>query len=69
MLAKAKGMRQGREGALTQGRSFDVKWLFIIGIVAFLVLFEVFPMVYMFIKSFFSGKRLFAGLLPENVRV
>lgn len=56
MLAKAKGMRGGREGALTQGRSFDVKWLFIIGIVAFLILFEVFPMVYMFIKSFFPAK-------------
>jgi ABC-type sugar transport system permease subunit len=69
MLAKAKGMRGGREETLTQGRSFDVKWLFIIGIVVFLVLFEVFPMVYMFIKSFFPGKRLFAGLLPEDVRV
>ncbi len=32
---------------------FDAKWLIIITIVVFLVLFEVFPMLYMFIKSFF----------------
>lgn len=34
---------------------FDVSWMFIILIVAFLVVFEVFPMFYMFIKSFFPS--------------
>lgn len=32
---------------------FDAMWIFIIAIIAFLLLFEVFPMCYMFVKSFF----------------
>ena len=34
---------------------FDAKWVFIIGIVLFLLVFEVFPMTYMFVKSFFPS--------------
>jgi iron(III) transport system permease protein len=34
---------------------FDVKWLFIIAIVAFLLIFQVFPLVYLVIRAFMSG--------------
>ncbi|MFA6776406.1 MAG: iron ABC transporter permease, partial [Sphaerochaetaceae bacterium] len=49
-------MRDSRVATGDKRSYFDIKWLFIIGIVAFLVVFEVFPMVYMFIKSFFPEK-------------
>ena len=40
--------------ALPQRRFyFDVKWLIIIAIVAFLLVFQVFPLLYMLYKAFF----------------
>ncbi|MBO5552060.1 MAG: iron ABC transporter permease [Lachnospiraceae bacterium] len=33
---------------------FDIKWLFIIGIVAFLLIFQVFPLLYLVFRCFFS---------------
>ena len=42
------------QSALPQRRFyFDVKWLIIIAIVAFLLVFQVFPLVYMLYKAFF----------------
>ena len=33
---------------------FDVKWLFIIAIVGFLLVFQVFPLLYLLIRAFFA---------------
>ena len=33
----------------------DIKWIVILAIVAFLLIFEVFPLFYLLIKSLFSG--------------
>ena len=42
------------QSALPQRRFyFDVKWLIIIAIVAFLLVFQVFPLLYMLYKAFF----------------
>ena len=42
------------KSALPQRRFyFDVKWLIILAIVAFLLVFQVFPLVYMLYKAFF----------------
>mgnify|MGYP001675141612 CR=1 FL=1 len=37
----------------------DIKWIVILAIVAFLLIFEVFPLFYLLIKSLFSLKKLF----------
>ena len=38
-------------------RYFDIKWLFIMAIVLFLLVFQVFPLVYLVIRTFFSSGR------------
>lgn len=45
----------GKEGVtLEKERYFDIKWVIILAIVAFLVVFQVFPLLYLIYRSFFT---------------
>ncbi|GHV41884.1 iron ABC transporter permease [Spirochaetia bacterium] len=44
-----------REGLIKEGFSFDVKWLVIGGIALFLLVFQVFPLLYLLFRAFFSS--------------
>ncbi|GHV90652.1 iron ABC transporter permease [Spirochaetia bacterium] len=44
-----------REGLIKEGFSFDIKWLVIGGIALFLLVFQVFPLLYLLFRAFFSS--------------